>query len=99
MICDQDLCFVFLIRNTKHLKRALINEELIDIRDEENNGSVSVSSESPNANSSETSHSSSDGCMENDHSDIQATQNATSVTTGSRCTVKSIRNRENFIYY
>lgn len=87
------------MRNTKHLKRALINEELIDIRDKENNGSVSVSSESPNANSSETSHSSSDACMGNNHPDIQATQDETSGTTGSRRTVKSTRNRENFIYY
>lgn len=52
-----------------------------------------------NANSRETSYSNSDACMGNDHSDSQATQNETSVTTQFRRTVKSTRDHENFVYY
>ena len=85
-----------LVRNAKYLKHAPANEVVTH----NNESTELVELQAKVGESSDPKSTNSDACMESDHSDDQAAQNAQhSVTTRSGRVVKSTKDLDNFVYF
>lgn len=84
-----------LVRNAKYLKHAPTSEVVTD-------SSESIDMVDPQTSAMESSESQTknvDACLESDHSDNNAVQNDSSVTTRSGRVVKSTKDLDNFVYF
>ncbi|XP_022801342.1 uncharacterized protein K02A2.6-like [Stylophora pistillata] len=84
-----------LVRNAKYLKHAPTSEVVTDSSE----STDMVDPQTSAMESSESQTKNADACLESDHSDNNAVQNDSSVTTRSGRVVKSTKDLENFVYF